>query len=311
MPSDITGTDILEIDEPSRQRRFRFIPGPIFTNLLLADEINRTPPKTQAALLEAMQELAVTVGGTTYPLTPPFFVLATQNPLEQEGTYPLPEAQLDRFMYNIWLDYPQAGEELAIVDSTTGRSAGKPRKVIGAAEILRLQEVVRQVPISRHVLTYVTTLVRATRPETHGTAGAPEMVGKYVHCGAGPRACQFLVLGAKARAVMHGRPNVSINDVRAVAVPVLRHRIFTNFTADAEGVTPMALVQELLKLVPEPRIDQEQALEAQAESEARPETMDVTCPQCGARMRVPRRAAGRKAKCPGCKELFTVEDRSP
>ncbi len=265
MPSDITGTDIMEVDEATRQRQFRFVPGPVFTNLLLADEINRTPPKTQASLLEAMQELSVTSGNTTYQLKPPFFVLATQNPLEQEGTYPLPEAQLDRFMFNIHLDYPAEKEEPIIIDRTTGKGGRKPKKVIGAAEIVRLQQVVRQVPISRHVLTYVTTLVRATRPQTKG---APEVITKYVHCGAGPRAAQNLVLGAKARAVMHGRANVSIADVKAVAVPVLRHRVFTNFTADAEGMTPMSIVEQLIKAVPEPRIDEQKALAGERPSPA-------------------------------------------
>ena len=257
MPSDITGTDIIEIDQTTGQRDFRFMPGPIFTNLLLADEINRTPPKTQAALLEAMQERAVTAGSKTYPLAPPFLVLATQNPLEQEGTYPLPEAQLDRFMFEIRLDYPAASEEPIIVDRTTSESNIQPMKVVGGPQILLLQQVIRRVPVSRHVLTYATTLVRATRPQTRGR---PDAIKQYVHCGASPRAGQFLILGAKARAVMDGRLNVSIADVRTVALPVLCHRIFTNFAADAEGVTPIDLVRMLIKKVPEPKIKDEQAM---------------------------------------------------
>ena len=257
MPSDITGTDILEVDEAAGTRRFRFIAGPVFTNLLLADEINRTPPKTQAALLEAMQELAVTAGGTTYPLDPPFFVLATQNPLEQEGTYPLPEAQLDRFMFHIDMDYPDADEETVIVDRTTSPHERKPATVLDGAGIRRLQQLVRSVPLSPHVLTYVTTLVRASRPETKG---CPGRIQRFVHCGAGPRASQYLVLAAKARAVMHGRVNVAIADVKAVAIPVMRHRIFTNFSADAEGVSAIDLVEMLLEAVPEPRISDEKAL---------------------------------------------------
>jgi len=276
MPSDITGTDVMETNEKTGERHFRFIPGPVFTNLLLADEINRTPPKTQAALLEAMQELSVTAGNTTYDLSPPFFVLATQNPLEQEGTYPLPEAQLDRFMFNIHLDYPAAGEEPIIVDRTTAKAGREPGKVIGAADILRIQRIVRRVPLSRHVLTYVTTLVRATRPET---PGAPKNVSKYVHCGAGPRAAQYLVLGAKARAVMLGRPNVSVSDVRAVAPAVLQHRIFTNFLADAEEVTPLDLIEQLLQAVPEPKVSEQLQLEADAaEQEAALHTSDVVNP---------------------------------
>jgi MoxR-like ATPase len=258
MPSDITGTDVLE-DDDSGQRSFRFIPGPVFTNMLLADEINRTPPKTQAALLEAMQEHSVTAAGNTYPLDPPFFVLATQNPIEQEGTYPLPEAQLDRFMFNIYLDYPSAEDEPVIIDRTTGVEARQPAKVMGAAEIRRVQQIVRQVPISRHVLTYATTLARATRPES---SNASNTIRRYVHCGAGPRACQYLVLGAKARAVMHGRANVSINDIKAVAIPVLRHRIFTNFSADAEGITSISLVRRLIEALPEPEPQTDKALDA-------------------------------------------------
>jgi MoxR-like ATPase len=249
MPSDITGTDILEEDEQTGAKTFRFIKGPIFTNVLLADEINRTPPKTQAALLEAMQEHSVTASGTTYTLTPPFFVLATQNPLEQEGTYPLPEAQLDRFMFHIQVDYPDEAEECSIVKETTKAGGERPRKVIGADEILHLQDVVERVPVSDHVIRYATRLVRATRP---GESSAPGFIPEWLYCGAGPRACQYLILAAKARAALHGRCNVSCNDVRYAAVPVLRHRMFTNFNADSEGVTPVEIIAKLLEAVPEP-----------------------------------------------------------
>jgi len=249
MPSDITGTDILEEDQKTGQKTFRFIQGPIFTNMLLADEINRTPPKTQAALLEAMQEYSVTASGKTYDLDLPFFVLATQNPLEQEGTYPLPEAQLDRFMFNIWVDYPAEADEQVIVRETTRLQKAQPQKVIGQAEILALQDIVRRVPVSDHVVKYATRLVRATRPETEGS---PQFIRNWIYCGAGPRACQYLILGAKARAVLDGRANVSCNDVRSVALPVMRHRMFTNFNADSEGVSTSQIVQKLLEAVPEP-----------------------------------------------------------
>ncbi len=249
MPSDIIGTDVLDIDEQTGRKSFRFIKGPIFTNMLLADEINRTPPKTQAALLEAMQEKQVTASNQMFKLPPPFFVLATQNPLEQEGTYPLPEAQLDRFMFNILVDYPAAEEEEAIVMATTSRRDIKLQRVLGAEELVKLQAVVRDLPVSPHVVKYATRLVRMTRP---GDAEAPEFIRTNIHCGAGPRAAQCLVLGAKARAVLHGRLNVSCSDVRALALPVLRHRIFTNFTADSEGITADTLVSKLLEAVPEP-----------------------------------------------------------
>jgi MoxR-like ATPase len=249
MPSDITGTDILEEDERTGEKAFRFIKGPVFTNILLADEINRTPPKTQAALLEAMQEYNVTASGNTYHLDPPFFVLATQNPLEQEGTYPLPEAQLDRFMFNIWVDYPNLDEENVIVKETTRLETQEPRKVLGSEEILVLQEIVRRVPVSDHVVKYATRLVRATRPKMPDSFG---FINDWVYCGAGPRACQYLILGAKARAVIRGRANVSCKDVRFAANPVLRHRIFTNFNADSEGVTTVDIVNRVLKEVPEP-----------------------------------------------------------
>jgi len=249
MPSDITGTDIIEEEEGTGKKSFRFIKGPIFTNILLADEINRTPPKTQAALLEAMQEYRVTASGNTYEVSLPFFVLATQNPLEQEGTYPLPEAQLDRFMFNIWVDYPEENEEEIIVKQTTRDLELAVHKVMGADEILRLQEIVRRVPVSSHVVKYATSLVRASRPGTDNSLG---YINDWVHCGAGPRACQYLILGAKARAVIDGRCNVSCADVQASAVPVLRHRIYTNFNADSEGVGAVDIVAKLLEDVSEP-----------------------------------------------------------
>ncbi|MCX7819491.1 MAG: MoxR family ATPase [Kiritimatiellae bacterium] len=249
MPTDITGTDVLDTNRETGEKEFRFVPGPVFCNILLADEINRTPPKTQAALLEAMQEHRVTVGNRTYPLEEPFFVLATQNPIEQEGTYPLPEAQLDRFMFNIWVDYPAEEEEEQIVRTTTIASAVQPAKVLGRDEVLKLQEVVRKVPVSEHVVKFAVRLVRATRPTSDR---APDFIRQYVTVGAGPRACQYLVLAAKARAVLEGRIHVSCRDVRAAALPVLRHRIFTNFTADSEGITPMKLIERLLQTVQEP-----------------------------------------------------------
>ncbi len=249
MPSDIIGTDVLEIDEQTGQKTFRFIRGPIFTNLLLADEINRTPPKTQAALLEAMQERQVTVANHVFPLPPPFFVLATQNPLEQEGTYPLPEAQLDRFMFNITVDYPEADEEERIVAATTRKQNIDLRQVLSAEDIVALQSTVRELPVSDHVVKYATRLVRMTRPKCEE---APQFIKDYVHCGAGPRAAQFLILGGKARAVLRGNLNVSCEDIRALALPVLRHRLFTNFTADSEGIGPDDLVSQLLGVVPEP-----------------------------------------------------------
>ena len=249
MPSDIIGTDVLEVNEDTGQKTFRFIKGPIFTNMLLADEINRTPPKTQAALLEAMQERQVTVANHVFPLPPPFFVLATQNPLEQEGTYPLPEAQLDRFMFNIIVEYPEADEEERIVMATTGKQDTELREVLTAANLLALQSTVRQLPVSPHVVKYATRLVRMTRPKAED---APQFIKDNVHVGAGPRAAQFLVLGAKARAVLHGRLNVSCEDIKTLALPVMRHRIFTNFTADSEGIGPDDLVKQLLAAVPEP-----------------------------------------------------------
>jgi len=249
MPSDITGTQILEIDPDTQQRRFKFIAGPIFSNILLADEINRTPPKTQAALLESMQEYRVTIGGEGYDIPQPFFVLATQNPIEQEGTYPLPEAQLDRFMLKILIDYPSREEEVEIVKATTGREEGKPDFVMDGAQILKVQNIVRRVPVSDHIVEYAADIVRATRP---ASAEAPQFIKDWVEWGAGPRAAQYLILGAKARAVVNGRFNVSCRDVRSVAHPVMRHRIFTNFNADSEGVTVEDIIKRLLENVPEP-----------------------------------------------------------
>jgi len=246
MPSDITGTDILEEDSTTGHRSMRFIKGPVFANVVLADEINRTPPKTQAALLQAMQEKEVTAGGQTYRLELPFFVLATQNPIELEGTYPLPEAQLDRFMFNVRVDYPSASEEEQIVASTTSAYVPVLERVLGAADILELQQLVRRVPVSEHVVRYAVRLARSTR----GGEGAPAFVKQWVSWGAGPRASQFLVLGAKTRAVLHGRYAPGIEDVRAIAPAVLRHRVVTNFTAEAEGIKPDRIVADLIAATP-------------------------------------------------------------
>ncbi len=251
MPSDVTGTEIIEEDHTTGKRAFRFVKGPIFANIILADEINRTPPKTQAALLQAMQEYHVTAAGTRYDLQLPFFVLATQNPIEQEGTYPLPEAQLDRFMFMVNVDYPSRDEERLIVKTTTMDIAGTPEQVLSAEDILALQRIVRKIPVSQHVTDYAVNLARASRPSD---PTAPEFVGKYLTWGAGPRAGQYLVLGAKTRALLHGRFNVSCEDIRAVIHPVMRHRIFTNFNADAEGIKPENLIDMLLKTVPEPSV---------------------------------------------------------
>jgi len=250
MPSDITGTEIIEEDMTTGRRSFRFVKGPIFANIILADEINRTPPKTQAALLQAMQEYVVTSSGEDYVLDQPFFVLATQNPIEQEGTYPLPEAQLDRFMFMIYIDYPSMNEERQIIRTTTYEAKVSLNPVLRGTDIVAIQNIVRRVPISDHVVNYAINLVRATRPSD---PQAPEFVKEWLTWGAGPRAAQYLVLGAKARAVMHARYNVSCADVRAMAHPVLRHRLFTNFNADAEGITPDKLVARLVKSVPEPK----------------------------------------------------------
>ena len=248
MPADITGTDVLEEDRTTGKRAFRFVHGPVFAHLVLADEINRTPPKTQAALLQAMQERVVSAGGQTHALPSPFFVLATQNPIEQEGTYPLPEAQLDRFMFALKVDYPSAEEELAIAKATTGHALPQPAKLLDAAAILQLQNLVRRVPVSDHVAGYAVKLARATRPVDQT---APEVVRKYVRWGAGPRAAQYLVLGAKARALLAGTANVSCDHVRDVAPIVLRHRVLPNFAGESEGMDADRLVQTLVKSVPE------------------------------------------------------------
>jgi len=245
MPSDITGTEILDEDSRTGKRSFRFIKGPIFGNVILADEINRTPPKTQAALLQAMQEKKVTAGGETFDLDLPFFVLATQNPIEQEGTYPLPEAQLDRFMFHIEVGYPSEDEELQIVESTTSSQDATPHVVLHADEIKRVQNLVRTVPVDSHVLRYAIRLVRATRDDSVAN------VRDYVSWGAGPRAGQNLVLGAKVRAVMDGRPIPSVDDIRAIAAPVLRHRIVTSFNADADGISTDDIIGMILDGVPE------------------------------------------------------------
>lgn len=250
MPSDITGTNILEEDEHGR-RQFRFVEGPVFTNILLADEINRTPPKTQAALLQAMQEREVTVGRTTYELPDPFFTIATQNPIEQEGTYPLPEAQLDRFMFNIKVGYPSLEEEEKILAAGARQEKVEVRKVLSGRAILNLQKLVASVAVSEYVIKYVARLVRATRPKD---PTAPEYVRELVDWGAGPRAGQFLIAGGKAIAAMDGRFSVAIEDIRKLAIPVLRHRICTNFQAQAEGMTTEDLIEKLLKDIPEPEI---------------------------------------------------------
>ena len=252
MPSDITGTDILEEDPETRSRRYRFLHGAIFANIVLADEINRTPPKTQAALLQAMQEYRVTAGGRTYNLDLPFFVLATQNPIEQEGTYTLPEAQLDRFMFHIGIDYPGFDEEIDVVLNSTSAYAPQLHRVLSAPTILRLQELVRQVPATRSVVGYAVRLAQSSRP-THPSA--PAFVKDWVNWGAGPRASQYLVLGAKARAIMHGRFAASVEDVQQLAPSVLRHRILTNFNAEADGITSMAIIERLLAEVRPEDID--------------------------------------------------------
>ena len=250
MPSDITGTDVLDETE-TRRRDFKFLPGPIFANIVLADEINRTPPKTQAALLEAMQERQVTVGKSTYRLPEPFFVAATQNPIEQEGTYPLPEAQLDRFMFNLFVDYPDSEGEEAILSIVTGQDRGQPAKVLDADDIRRIQEVVDAIAVSPFVVAYTARLIRATRPADNG---APDFVKDFVEWGAGPRAGQHLIQGAKAIAALDGRFNVATDDIREMAVPVLRHRISTNFQAQSEGVDSIEIIRRLVSAVPEPDV---------------------------------------------------------
>ncbi|GMU61909.1 MAG: ATPase AAA [Myxococcaceae bacterium] len=246
MPSDITGTDILEEDRATGRRELRFMKGPLFANIVLADEVNRTPPKTQAALLQAMQEYRVTASGRTWPLEPPFLVFATQNPIEQEGTYPLPEAQLDRFMFLVDVGYPSAEEEVEIVKQTTSGTARALERVLSPEQILTLQDLVRRVPVPDHVVRFAVDLTRATRPKE---PGALDFVAKNVAWGAGPRASQYLVVGAKARAVLAGRYAASVDDVRALARPVLRHRVLPNFTAESEGLTSVKLVDLILERV--------------------------------------------------------------
>jgi MoxR-like ATPase len=242
MPSDITGTEIIEENVSTGQKQFKFVKGPVFANIILADEINRTPPKTQSALLEAMQEHIVTAAGNPYVLEEPFFVLATQNPIEQEGTYPLPEAQLDRFMFNLWLDYPSEQEEKEIVKSTTSADEQKINKVLSRNEIADFQHLVRKVPVADNVIQYAVNLVRSTRPET----ASHKIVKDFINYGAGPRASQYLILGAKSRAALSGRFSPDIDDVKAVAASVLRHRIVTNFNAEAENVSTTNIVAELI-----------------------------------------------------------------
>lgn len=243
MPSDITGTDIIEEDHTSGKRKFRFVKGPVFANIILADEINRTPPKTQAALLEAMQEHRVTAGVKSYVLEEPFFVLATQNPIEQEGTYPLPEAQLDRFMFTLQVDYPSREEERRIVSQTTSGAIVKLEKIVDQKSIMDYQDLIRRVPVADNVINYAVELVSRTRPDDNN---APDYINKWVGWGAGPRASQYLILGAKTRAAMSGNPTPSIDDVKAVALPVLRHRVLTNFNAEADGVTVDEIIKKLL-----------------------------------------------------------------
>jgi MoxR-like ATPase len=250
MPSDITGTEVLEEDKAAGKKQLRFRPGPIFTNILLADEINRTPPKTQAALLEAMQEHQVTVSGNTYHLEEPFFVLATQNPVEQEGTYPLPEVQQDRFMFSLVIDYLPRAEEVAVVNATTGTGVADIQKVMDGKELLGHQQLIRETPVADAVLRYAVALIATSRP---GNSDAPKFIKDYVSWGASVRGSHYLVLAAKARAVLAGRPHVSIQDIQSVAVPVLRNRIITNFHAASENMTSEKIIAELIKTVPQPK----------------------------------------------------------
>ncbi|MEX2641365.1 MAG: MoxR family ATPase [Balneolales bacterium] len=245
MPGDISGTDVIEEDYETGHKKFKFIKGPLFANIILADEINRTPPKTQAALLEAMQEHHITAGGTTYPLDEPFFVLATQNPIEQEGTYPLPEAQLDRFMFNLWLDYPSFEEELDIVSRTTATNHTELKPILNAAQIVEYQNLVREVAVPESVLNYAVTMVTRTRPNN---GSSPDYIHKYMSWGAGPRASQYLILGGKTRALSRGRFNVTEEDIEALAIPVLRHRIVNNYTAEAEGISAVDLIKRLMQV---------------------------------------------------------------
>jgi MoxR-like ATPase len=244
MPSDITGTEIIEENVTTRAKAFKFVHGPIFANIVLADEINRTPPKTQAALLEAMQEHHVTAAGETYVLNEPFFVLATQNPIEQEGTYPLPEAQLDRFMLNLWLDYPSFSEEVQIVKSTTSKYEASVKQVLSANDVINFQDLVRSVPVADNVIEYAVRLTDHTRPSS---SDAPSYIKNWIRWGAGPRASQYLILGAKSRAILQGRFTPDIEDVKAIAGPVLRHRLVTSFNAEAENVSAIQIVEKLIQ----------------------------------------------------------------
>ena len=243
MPSDITGTELVEEDPVSKKRNFRFIPGPIFANVILADEINRTPPKTQSALLEAMQEHRVTTAGVTSTLSEPFFVLATQNPIEQEGTYPLPEAQLDRFMFNLWLDYPSFTDEMKIAETTTSEYKPTLNKVINAKEIINFQDLVRKVPVAENVIKFAVEIVSRTRPTNNNS---PEFIKHWISWGAGPRASQYLLLAAKTRAITQGRFTPNIDDIKSAMIPVLRHRIITNFNAEAEGISSIEVIMKLI-----------------------------------------------------------------
>ncbi len=245
MPSDITGTEIIEDDTTTGHKAFKFVKGPVFANIVLADEINRTPPKTQAALLQAMQEHEVTAAGQTYQLEEPFFVLATQNPIEQEGTYPLPEAQLDRFMFNLWVDYPSREEEAQIVKSTTSAYEAKLKPMLAAKEIIDLQKLVRRVPVADQVIDFAVDMVRRTRPDYDDS---PDFIKEWIRWGAGPRASQYLILAAKTRAILTGRSTPEIEDVKATARPVLRHRLVTNFNAEAEGVGSIDIINRLIDL---------------------------------------------------------------
>ncbi len=246
MPSDITGTEIIEEDQLTKKRDFKFISGPIFANIILADEINRTPPKTQAALLEAMQEHKVTAAGTTYQLPEPFFVLATQNPIEQEGTYPLPEAQLDRFMFNLWLDYPSFKDEIKIVETTTSQYKADLKKLLKAEEIIDFQQLVRKVPVAENVIEFAVKIANMTRPSN---GNSPQFIKDWITWGAGPRASQYMILAAKTKAVVEGRYTPEIDDVKIAMLPVLRHRIITNFSAEAEGIKSLDVIERLSKEV--------------------------------------------------------------
>ena len=284
MPSDITGTNVIEEPESGR-REFRFVEGPIFAHIILADEVNRTPPKTQAAMLQAMQEREVTVGQNTYPLPDPFFVIATQNPIEQEGTYPLPEAQLDRFMFNIWVDYPSLIEEEKILSATTSGQSPDLNCIFNARQILNMQKLVTGVPVSEYVVKYVANVVRATRPKD---PTSPDFVKQMVDWGAGPRAGQYLILGGKAFAAMEGRYTVSTEDVRRVAIPVLRHRIGCNFAASSEGVDSVEIVNRLIQAIPEPEV-----------------------PKYGARKTTPQEAEPQPPQEPAQRILTLTEDKPP